>query len=273
MKTKKIILPAFILIIAGIYSCQKDVSRNTGANFPKSVTVFLTDHQTPVFDSVFIDIQKIEIKTEIDSTGAESWTTLSIHPGVYNILRFRNGLDTLMASTGLPGGDIRKIRITLGTQNAVMKNGVSSPLKLKDNDREVVINIGELDFDLSSQGQAQFWIDFDAAGSIRVDNSGPGNNNGFELRPHINIFGKNHSGGIEGKVFPAAAQPIVMTINGTDTTTAIPEREGEYKIMGLDEGTYKVILAGSNGYLDTTLNNVTVRKGEDTHLPSITLHQ
>ena len=60
--------------------------------------IYLTDDQTPVFDSVFIDLQKLEVKVEDDTLSNDGWINLNIHAGVYNILRFRNGLDTLFAT-------------------------------------------------------------------------------------------------------------------------------------------------------------------------------
>jgi hypothetical protein len=52
---------AIVLSIASFifYSCQKEVNGgNSVADIskPHAVTVYLTDHQTPVFDSVFIDL-------------------------------------------------------------------------------------------------------------------------------------------------------------------------------------------------------------------------
>jgi hypothetical protein len=203
----------------------------------------------------------------------DGWVNLNIRAGVYNILRFRNGLDTVFAIGTLPNAKIQKIRLTLGTQNSVMKNGQSFPLKVKDEDRQVIANIDNSNFDISN-GHLTFSIDFDAGNSIQVDNSGSGNNNGYRLKSHIKIFSNNNSGRIEGKVFPRAADPIIKAVIGTDTATAIPDDHGgEFKIVGLNAGTYKVIIDGQNGYTDTTINNVIVRNREDTHLPAITLHQ
>jgi hypothetical protein len=70
-----------------------------------------------------------------------------------------------------------------------------------------------------------------------------------------------------------AADPIVKAIIGSDTSTAIPDREGEFKIVGLNAGTYKVFVDAQNGYVDTTIDDVVVRKGEDTHFATITLHK
>ncbi|MFN8289589.1 MAG: DUF4382 domain-containing protein [Chitinophagaceae bacterium] len=259
-------------VSAIILSCQKEVSSNTALDKPHSAMIYLTDHQTPVFDSVFIDIRSLEVKVEDDSLGGDGWVLLSIRPGVYNILRFRNGLDTLFATGTLPSARVRKIRLTLGTQNTAMQNGQSFPLRVKDEDRQVEASLDNSNFEISN-GQVFFWIDFDAGNSIQVDNSGSGNNNGFRLKSHIKIFSRGNAGRLEGKVFPRAADPIVKAVIGTDTATAIPEDGGEFKIVGLRAGVYKVIYDGQNGYLDTTLTSITVRTGEDTHLPNIILHQ
>jgi len=251
--------------------CKKEA--NAGADGPVNARVFLTDHPTPIFDSVFIDLQKLEVKVEDSSLSNGGWINLSIQPGIYNILRFRNGLDTLFAGGMVPSNRIRKLRMTLGNQNSVVKNGQTFPLRINNNDMQVVANLSDSNFDITS-GQVLFWIDFDAGSSIRVDNSGSGNNNGFILKPHIKIFTKSKSGRIEGRVLPIAADAIVMAIHGTDTTTAIPDdNDGEFKITGLTAGTYSLFIDGQNGYLDTVIQNILVRNGEDTHVSVVTLHQ
>jgi len=267
---------ALLITSVVLYSCQKDVTGNgtTDISKPHAVTIYLTDHQTPVFDSVFIDIRRLEVKLEDDTLPNDGWVRLNINPGVYNILRFRNGLDTLFATGTLPNARVKKVKLVLGTQNSAMKNGQSFPLRVKDEDREVIANLDNSNFEITAAGQVLFWIDFDAGNSIQVDNSGSGNGNGYRLKSHIKIFTRSQSGRIEGKVLPRAADAIVKAVIGSDTATAIPDDDdGEFKIVGLNAGTYKVIIDGQNGYSDTIINNVIVRKKEDTHLPTITLHQ
>ncbi len=267
---------AVLLVVSSLlYACQKSLnnSGNANPNIPHTARIYLTDHQTPVFDSVFIDIQKLEVKLEDGMPGTDGWVTLSIRAGVYNILRFRNGIDTLFGTGTLPNGRLRKIRMTLGTRNSAMKNDQNFPLTLKSEDREVVAELNSGNFEIGNNGQVMLWIDFDASQSIQVDNSGSGNNNGYRLRSHINIFSRSNSGRIEGKVLPLAADALVMAINGTDTAMAVPDDDdGEFKIVGLNAGTYRVFIDGQNGYMDSTINNVIVRNGEDAHIGTITLH-
>ena len=274
----RICVIALLVTSAVLFSCQKDVGTNgvmtTDISKPHAVTIYLTDHQTPVFDSVFIDIQRLEVKLEDDTLPNGGWVNLAIHPGVYNILRFRNGLDTLFATGTLPTARLQKIKLVLGTQNTAMKNGQSFPLRVKDEDREVIADLGSSNFEITPAGQVLFWIDFDAGNSIQPDNSGPGNGNGYRLKSHIKIFTRSFSGSLEGKVLPHAADAIVKAIIGSDTATAIPDHDdGEFKIVGLTAGTYQVFIDGQNGYRDTLITNVIIRNREDTHMPTIQLHQ
>jgi len=276
-KIIRFVAAGFVFATVFIYSCQKE-SLSGGStpnlNKPHSVTIYLTDHQTPVFDSVFIDLRKMEVKLEEDSLPDGGWINLTIRAGVYNILRFRNGLDTLFATGTLPNARIQKIRLTLGTQNSVMKGGQSFPLRVKDEDREVVAELQSSNFEITTSGQVLFWIDFDASRSIQADNSGSGSGNGYRLKSSIKIFTHSNSGEIEGKVLPRAADALVMAINGTDTTMAVPDDDdGEFKIVGLNAGTYRVFIDGQNNYIDSTINNVIVRNREDTNLTTINLHQ
>jgi len=276
-KIIRFVAAGFVFATVFIYSCQKE-SLSGGStpnlNKPHSVTIYLTDHQTPVFDSVFIDLRKMEVKLEEDSLPDGGWINLTIRAGVYNILRFRNGLDTLFATGTLPNARIQKIRLTLGTQNSVMKGGQSFPLRVKDEDREVVAELQSSNFEITTSGQVLFWIDFDASRSIQADNSGSGSGNGYRLKSSIKIFTHSNSGEIEGKVLPRAADALVMAINGTDTAMAVPDDDnGEFKIAGLNAGTYRVFIDGQNNYIDSTINNVIVRNREDTNLTTINLHQ
>lgn len=261
-----------------IYSCQKDVKGTgdgiTDINRPHAVTIFLTDHQTPVFDSVFIDIRQLQVKLEDDTLPNDGWVSLTIHPGIYNILRFRNGLDTLFATGTLPNARIKKVKLVVGTQNSAMKNGQHFPLTVKDEDREVIANLESSNFEITNTGQVLFWIDFDAGNSIQPDNSGSGSGNGYRLKSHIKIFTRSQSGRIEGRVLPRSADAIIKAVIGSDTATAIPDDDdGEFKIVGLNAGTYRILIDGQHGYNDTTINTIIVRNREDTHLPTITLHQ
>lgn len=272
MKNKKpLLLSALFIttIIIAMVSCKKELSADNANTVPagkSELKIMLTDDPSQIFDSIFIDIQRVEVKVE-DSTGAEHWDTLSIRAGVYNILRFRNGLDTLLASGYVPNGEVEKIRITLGTNNYVVFNGVTTPLVLPGGLNQIIIKV-DGDVDHLDRHHMRIWLDFDGHGSIRFHNGK------LELKLHINHFSHHSSGELEGKIKPSAAFPVVVkAVAGADTLTAIPEHEGEFKIRGIKTSTVKLIITPSNGYKDSVINNISIRQGNETDLGTIVLHR
>ena len=280
-----LVLTASLIMTA----CQKQASLGNNSTSAKHLSVFLTDDPCH-FDSVFIDIQYVEVKIDTsaehmnnDNYGDSDsdrnddhqhhdqfgqWDTLTISPGVYNILKLRNGIDTLLGSANLPIGKIRKIRITLGTNNSIVNAGITYPLNLKPGTNNYLyLRIHNEDEDDSAQGESAIHIDFNVCESIILIGGH------YYLRPFLKPFSMHEFGRIEGKVFPHDALPFVNVFNSTDSATAIPEKEGEYKIPGLRAGVYNITFKGSNGYMDTTLTNVQVQKGEETHIADITLRK
>lgn len=284
----KIFIAFAFLFIA--VSCQKNGDNSYSGK--TDLHIYLTDAPSFVFDAVFVEIVKMEIKIEDDSTHNESeheagddnssgrhgdgsedessddhgsggWITLNINPGVYDLLSLRNGIDTLVASGNITSNAIQKIRVTLGGNNSVVWNGEKRALQVKDKDNQVIIKLSD-DMVSSNGSQLNLWLDFDASRSIELKD------NIFELRSNIKAFTKSRAGAIEGKILPVAAKAVVYAINGTDTTSALPGREGEFKIMGLKAGSYQLLVKPTTGgYSDKIISPVVVSTGEDAHVGTI----
>jgi hypothetical protein len=270
-------------------ACQKNLTqKNENTAGQSSLKIFLTDDPSLVFDKVLLDIQKVEIKVENDSLekhekehqgevddndkhgdASGGWISVNIHPGVYDILQFRNGLDTLFASASFPAANtLKKLRVTLGTNNSVVFNGNSFPLAIKGNDNFIVVKLEESAVNINSGGLSSIWIDIDAGRSIRK------NGNQFELKPSVKLFSKESTGELEGRVLPKDAAAVVMAVNGTDTASAKPESEGEFRFTGLKSGTYSILYHATAGnYKDTSISNITIKTKEDRKLPTVTLHK
>ena len=270
-----------------ISSCKKS-SVSSGSQ-KKTVSIFLTDDPSQ-YDSVLVDIRYVELKVDSseehegddhfgdndrdeddDHTSHDQfgkWDTLSIHPGIYNLMTLRNGVNVLLAN-GNVNGKVRKIRITLGTNNSVYKAGVRNVLNLfPGTNNYVYAKIHEEDEDEDNNNgtlNSNIWIDFDVSRSV-VEQNGL-----FYLKPFLKPYSKKHFGSIEGKVFPFAAHPHIIVSNSQESASANPENDGRYEIEGLHEGTYTVKFQGFNGYRDTTINNVMVQQGRKIELPNITL--
>jgi hypothetical protein len=280
--------------VIAISACNKSNDSNTES---EKVSIYLTDDPA-FYDNVFIDIRYVEVKLQegfknedhvgdkddddndhFDDNDKDSdddnvskdqygkWDTLSIRSGVYDILKLKNGIDTLFAQ-GSVKGRVRKIRLTLGANNSIVLGGVTSPLAIHSSiNNYLYVRTHNRHHDRLGVNHVGFWIDFNIANSI-IEQSGR-----FFLKPFLKPFCNGQFAKIQGKVLPAEARPLVRVISTTDAGAAIPEKSGEYKILGLMEGTYTVIFKGANGYTDTTINNIKIVKGKETKIPDVTLHK
>lgn len=258
MKNLKGLFLAFAFFVSLFFlSCNKNNS--TG---PSRLSVSLTDDPGS-YDSVNIDIQDIRVNTGTDT----GWTSLTLNrKGVYNLLDFKNGLDTLLTSSELPAGTISQIRLVLGTNNSVVVNGVNYPLSTPSSQQSgLKLNLHAT---LISGIEYKLWLDFDAARSIVETGNGT-----YILKPVIRTYSEATSGAIKGSVVPANSHSMVYAIQNTSDTigSAIADTtSGNFLIGGLPAGNYNVAIH-ANGYADTTLpENVTT--GAVTDLGAVQLH-
>jgi hypothetical protein len=115
-------------------------------------------------------------------------------------------------------------------------------------------------------GRRRLWLDFDVSRSVIVDYR-----NQFYLRPVFHFFTVSTTGSIAGNVGPKDGFPVVTVYNASDTAYALPDRNGNFKLRGLKEGTYSVYVNASNGYQDATISNVVVKAPGETSVGSIKL--
>lgn len=289
MKFNKNFLQTFSIIafLSGLIftACKKEESLVMPASSQR-LSLYLTDDPS-MYDSVFIDIKAVEVKVDTfenhkrdDHFGDNDndrdddhksrdefgkWDTLQIHPGVYNVSKLRNGIDTLMGTVTI-NGTIRKIRITLGSNNSLRMAGVSYPLNLLPGINDYLyVKVNGNHHQEAVFGQSSLWIDFDISRSILSRNGQ------YYLKPVLRPFCDKNFARVKGNVLPFEAAPLVTVYNNTDTANAIPHPNGDFKIRGLKEGVYNVLYKGSNGYRDTTLFNIQIQKDGEKILPNVVL--
>jgi len=134
-----------------------------------NISIYLTDDPCIQVQNLFVDIQRVEVKVEddgVDSLGG--WFNLNVRSGVYDILRFKNGIDTLFATGQIPAGrKLQKLRLTLGNNNRVVVGGATFPLSLHNNESQIIIKLDESTVDVIGGGDIRFWLDFDAGRSVQ----------------------------------------------------------------------------------------------------------
>lgn len=256
-------LNGLFLAVALFVSISFVACKKNNASGTSRFTVSLTDDPGS-YDSVNVDIQDIQVNTGSDT----GWTSLPLtRKGVYNLLDFKNGLDTLLASSELPAGTLSQIRLVLGSNNSVVVNGVNHALSTPSAQQSgLKLNVHA---NLVDGIEYKLWLDFDAGRS--VVETGNGN---YILKPVIRTYSEATSGAIKGSVLPANAHSTAYAIqNATDTiASAVADTtSGNFLIGGLPAGDYNIALH-TDGYADTTLTgNVTT--GSVTDLGSVQLHQ
>ncbi|MFN5020859.1 MAG: DUF4382 domain-containing protein [bacterium] len=277
-------LASVVIVMALVLSaCTK-----SGINGNSSVAVFLTDGPGD-FDAVNIDIQKVEVKVDKDEkhkrddnrNGLDDdkddhlkrkddfgeWIDLNFTPKIIDVLSLRNGIETQLGTANIDAGTVRKIRITLGIQNSVVKASVKYDLLMDSQTSNFLyIKLFDNHRERGNRNDVKVWVDFDIASSI-VEANGK-----FYLKPVLRPFCNANFGEIEGKVLPLDAKAVVRVSNGNGfNAVALPSREGEFKVRGLTDGTYTVTIEGIAPYAKKIITNVVVKKGEDTKIGTITL--
>lgn len=246
------VLMVFTMATGLLVACKKDKEAIPTAKTAQ-VNMRLTDAPAD-YDAVYIDIQKVEVTME----GSAAVTLTPVRPGVYDVMKLRNNLDTLLIRAELPAGRISQIRLILGTNNSVTIDGTIYPLNTPSA-QESGLKLN-LNTELKAGGSYDIWLDFDVAKSIVATGSGK-----FNLKPVIKAFSTETDGRIKGYVLPVAALTTVYASNGVDTYTAIPEIDGFFVFKGLPEGKYTVTFdAAVITYTDVTVNNIDVKYGSTT---------
>lgn len=260
MKTK-FLIPFIMSGLVWFSSCDS-ASDNTGT---ARMEVRMTDAPGD-YEEVNIDIRSVQIHKE-DTDSESGWMTLDqINPGVYNLLDFANGRDTLLASANLPAGSISQIRLVLGDNNSLkLKNGQVVGLKTPSGQTsglKVKINA-----DLREDVTYVVLLDFDAAKSIVARGNGQ-----YNLKPVIRTITQAVAGGIKGKVTPADLKPGIYVISAAnDTVGGFANDNGDFLIKGVKAGTYTVKFYTENEEHNKTLENVSVSQEEIKDLGTVNL--
>lgn len=259
---RKLIIP-FLLgaLTFGFSSCDSD----TDGSGTSQLQVRMTDAPGD-YEEVNIEIESVQVHTE-DTDSEEGWVTLDeINPGIYNLLDFANGRDTLLASAELPAGSISQIRLILGDDNTVkLKDGTIVDLKTPSGQTSGVKL--QVNATLEEDVTYVMLLDFDAARSVV-----PKGNGGYNLKPVIRVISQAVAGGIKGKVTPAEYKPGIYVISAeNDTLGGFANEAGDFLIKGVPAGSYTVKFYTEGDAHNKTVENVEVSQNAIKDLGTIEL--
>ncbi|MEJ7693825.1 DUF4382 domain-containing protein [Daejeonella sp.] len=253
---KKLLIVAFLGLGIGFSACNKS---DSGSEMTR-VNVRLTDGPG-AYDAIFLNVKEVKV---LSSSGE---STIAVNATPFNILRFRMGKDTLIASQDIPSGRLQEVRLILNdTGNTVVINGITYPLTTPSGQSSgVKIKVNET---LEAGVAYTMLLDFDAAKSIVQTGNGK-----YILKPVIRAIPNAVSGSITGMISPAASSPKIYAIAGTDTLGTISDATGKFWFPGVAAGTYKVEIKPTvTPYVAKTITDVVVVTGSTKDLGTITIN-
>ncbi len=252
---KKILLLLTAAVGIALYSCDSNDSDSTNGSYVYKVR--MTDAPGP-YDQVNIDLQSVEV------TGGNGQTvTLNTTAGVYNLLDFSNGLDTLIAVSTLADSRVEQIRLILGPNNTIVVGGVEYPLSTPSAEQSgLKLQVNQ---DLVADIENMILLDFDANASIIQTGNGT-----YKLKPVVRTVVSAISGNIKGTITPGIAATVTATSSSNINYSSGVNEFGQFQISGLPPGTYTVTITPALPLLPVIQTDVVVTAGASTNIGTLT---
>lgn len=265
MKNLLYIISFIVLIIMAILldSCKKsDSGSGGGSGSPYSTANYqirMTD--TPGnYEAVNIDLKAV---TVTGKGGSEVF--MNVNAGIYNLLNYSNGTDTLIAAGNIDAGTVSQIRLILGPNSYVVTNGDTFPLSTPSAEQSG-LKI-QVHHDVQPGVKYVVLLDFDANQSIIQTGNGS-----YKLKPVIRSVEKAISGSIKGSIMPASAFASVTATNTVDNTSfsTITDIQGRFLVMGVPSGIYDVRIKPLVG-TEVIVKGIVVVNGKATDMGTVNL--
>lgn len=194
----------------------------------------LTDAPNPKdYKAVNLDVQAIRY-----ATTTNSWSELEMTPTQVELLKFSNGIDTLLGKTTLEEGvQVTRIRLILGDNNTlVLEDGTEVPLSTPSGQTSgIQVNVSS---GANVIGPYRIVIDFNVERSVVAQGNGS-----FSLKPVIRAFIQSTTASLSGNLKPSGLSVRVFTVtaaNDTISTLSNITNNNFFMLRGLPNGTYDI---------------------------------
>lgn len=255
------------LIFLAAFACNTDDAPKSGQ---ARVNFYLVDAPSAAFDEVWIEVLALRVKADYEESEMteddDSWEEIIFEGSRYiNLLDLTGGNSLLLGTDDFPEGEIDQIRLILGEDNYLMKDGERLELKTPSA-QQSGLKI-KVDQTVEAGSEYNLVIDFDVAKSIVV----AGNSGNIILKPVLRAF-LEQSQGLQGQVLPIEAQPVQVTVSGGGQEyNTFAGESGNYILQGIEPGTYSITFTPNEAYNPVTVADVIVEAGKLTSVPAVTL--
>ena len=259
----KALMALFTCVLLVGCSNNDDSGNNGGTS---GMSVRMTDAPGD-YDEVNIEVIDVRIKSNSDD-GEDGWVSIgNINEGVYDLLDLTGGVSVMLADNDVPSGHLGQIRLILGDNNTVVKDGVTYELNTPSAQQSGLKL--HIDQDLEPGVDYNFLIDFDVHQSV-VE---AGNSGNFNLHPVLHVTTEATSGAITGLITPIGYQTMASVTAGGQTFSAYSNALGVFVLHGVPPGTHTVTITAdaASGLAPVQIQNVVVVTGNSTQLGTISL--
>jgi len=259
-----ILLSVLTLLLLFQAGCNKE-NDPASSNDTQTGTlkIYLTDAPSAVFDSVNIIFS--EVSAHIDS----QWVTVQGDTMKVNLLDLSNGNTIVFGSADVPAGKYTQIRIKIDNAYVVV-DGQKHPMDVPSG-AQTGLKLGP-QFTVAAGSTYELVVDFDVNRSVVI--TGPPQNPGYKLKPHLRVETLALTGSISGTVTNPEHLPVAYALQEADTVTStyVDTLSGYFQLSFLPPGTYTVSIEDTLTPPQTAvLENVDVTAGADKDLGQITL--
>ncbi len=258
---------AVVGIALAILLSQVSCNKNSETAPIDNLVLKLIDSPASLEQEVIV-MRRIEVH-KAGSPAELDWRVINGQVATYDLLKFRNGITQVIASTYVPPGSYDAIRITfegsyvwVGGKYILLDlpSGVSGGYVIQYPLVVAANNVYELIFD------------FDASRSVHQTSATT-----YDLTPVFRIQDASIAGSIAGAVVSAdslkPADCLVESSVGTDAVATAPDlTTGSFQLGALPEGTYNItIVSPDSVFKDTTISNIQVLRQRQTSIGVIGL--
>jgi hypothetical protein len=275
MRKLKILIVGLLVSSLAFVSCtnEENISIEEGKG---RINVLLTDAPYPIelISNAYVTIDKVEIRKKTEAEMDEekdSFIVLNEENMVIDLLELTNGITEEIAAAELEAGYYDMIRLHVVDATVVLNDGSEFDLKVPSGSSSGLKIKIQPEIHLEEGQTSDVLLDFDVSRSFVV--KGPIDNiNGFNFKPVVRGVYMGAAGRIEGNVTDTLATPLEDAMikawmpgetegGSLDYVSSFTDELGDYKIIGLKEGTYTVVCE-MEGYENDTLKDVIVTADE-----------
>ncbi|EOZ96552.1 hypothetical protein A33Q_2322 [Indibacter alkaliphilus LW1] len=267
MKNKLLSMMLSMLAALGMISCDQQENYNTITEGNAKVNVLLVDAPAD-YEEVWVEVLAVRILPHGNNESEDSgWVHLDheSEERMVNLLSLVGNNEAYLGSVEVPAGRVSQIRLLLGDNNYIIKNGERIDLKTPSAQQSgLKLQVNK---EFESGREYDLIIDFDAGRSIvRAGNSG-----NYILKPVLRVVAET-AASIQGTILPVEAQPKVTATRNGESFSTFTDENGFFRLRGIPGGTYVIEIEPLEPYLPVILDGVSVGNGETVTIETITLN-